>query len=258
MELINIFRDPLNVTALVEGKRGTKGVEEYCTNVRFLTSLVSTIGAFLIEKGISFKKPRCNTILPRFSLLLERPDGRNQIYILIAIMFLVRKFEGLVHDLPVMTKKETYRPCRDGFLFRHWAYKLELQEPVLQGVSGEAYWSMYDRLLKNYADYKRVSEDFKEECLFEPTHLFKWVRRLSEVNEVYFDYAFTKDEFQSGIHKAGEKERPAQSRQRPPSADRGATATLAGGSAKWRKTNNSVERPGSSLPTEVIHITDDD
>lgn len=84
---------------------------------------------------------------PRFSLLRYTSDGRDQAYIFIAVSFLVKKFQELLDSSQEKAIKS--EPNRDGHFFRMIAKNLGVGEPVLEGVTGQALWSMYDRLIKN-------------------------------------------------------------------------------------------------------------
>ena len=101
-----------------------------------------------------------------------------------------------------------------------------------------------------------MHETFKEDCLFDQTHLLKWVKGLYELNEVYFDYAFPMDKRQDGMYETGQQEQHSQSRPRSSSADSGAMATSARGSAKRIKTSHSEEQPNDFLRTELAHVGD--
>ncbi|GJJ75003.1 hypothetical protein EMPS_09313 [Entomortierella parvispora] len=182
-DLFNFFRDPPNAADLVEGKRGV-----------------------FLWQGDNVGKVNPKHSSPRFRLLRPKCNGQNQAYILVAVVFLVRRFRELLDNLPGKDKKELFRPSRDGYLFRDWAHDLGHQEPVFQGVTGQAYWSMYDLLLKKYADYQYISRNIGREYAFEPTILFNWVKELSELSATYFRRAFPTYKRSGEMYRAGGNE----------------------------------------------------
>jgi hypothetical protein len=152
------------------------------TVVANVEGAVSTKGEDKTEGG--------NGTTSRFSLIRSRPDGRNQAHILIAVMFLIHEFQQVLLDPP--DKMESVTPCRDGVFFRVLATKLELEQPVLRGVTGPALWAMYNRTMRMYRDLCTNQLEGTGEVLA-PTYLAKITEQLFGLNEKLLSIVSLKD-----------------------------------------------------------------
>jgi hypothetical protein len=136
--------------------------------------------------------------ITRFSLLRYTTDGRNQAYILVAVLFLIKKLEGL----KISTQKKAGQPLHcDASFFKSMATNLEVDEPALKGVTGMALSALYDRLIRKYKDLNMTMAEAGG--AFTPTYFLDLVEKLSILHEYLFESTSSSKDKHS--EKRGEK-----------------------------------------------------
>lgn len=223
---LDYFRDPPDVRSLLDGKQGmlfcplrledaikAKTNSMNCSVDTHVaghggSTLVANVEGTSNTKGGENRSEGGNGTTLRFSLLRSRPDGRNQAHILSAVMFLIHEFQQVLLAPP--DKRESVTPCRDGVFFRELATKLELEQPVLRGVTGPALWAMYDRTMKMYRDLCTSQPGETVETLA-PTCLTKLTKELFGLNEKLLDFVSPKDKNKDWEKQDDKQERRAWS-----------------------------------------------
>ncbi|GJJ77547.1 hypothetical protein EMPS_09906 [Entomortierella parvispora] len=220
-DLMGYFRDPPHVLPLLEGKRGSQ---------------------FFEAQVVSRKPQRTNLedrpesgYISRYSLLRYTSDGRNQAYVLVAVLFLIGELQELVISL--QEKKDLIPPNFDRHFFGDLATTLEAKEQALEGVTGTALLAMHDQLLKSYAELREAVTETGEEAT--PTHLLRLVEKLFDLNEAVLEYAPSKS-VRRGKRRQTE-ERYAQSQSSEPDV----TNPLQGMNHKRRKEEQIQVQSGS-------------
>jgi hypothetical protein len=180
----------------------------------------------------------------RFSLLRPTADGKNQANILSAVVFLVRELREVLLTPP--EKRDMAVPCRDGTFFRELATKLEIEVPILRGVTGPALWAMYDRTIKMYVGLRTVMAAETGE-VFRSSRLVEFAEKLFNVNEQLLDYV--------SPNKSKARDRPEKGREAHVGPAESTSAPIVDRMAKRRRENFSPEpsRPQSD-PTHLVDI----
>jgi hypothetical protein len=127
------------------------------------------------------------TFVQRYSLLRYTPDGRNQAYVLVAVMFLLKKLQERL----ILWRERSLELTPNRHFFTHLARALQEEEPGLEGVTGAALLAMYERLIQKYKDVRSTMPDTGSESV--PTFLLGLVKKLVDLHEPLVGYASADD-----------------------------------------------------------------